>query len=120
MLRYIARRLLWGVALLFVVCALIFVLFSILPTGDPATLRAGRQASPDDIETIRETLGLDQSTPEQFVDYLTGLGTAPESGLLLGKLGYSFENDAPVLELILDALPATIFLVLGALVVWLL
>ncbi len=113
MLQYIARRALWGVALLFIVSALIFVLFSILPTGDPAALRAGRQASPEQIETIRETLGLDRPTHEQFIDYMGDL-------VLRADLGFSFENDTPVLGLILDSLPATIFLTLGAVAVWLL
>ena len=113
MLQYIARQLLWGVALLFIVSALIFVLFSVLPTGDPAALRAGRQASPEQIETIRETLGLDRPTHEQFIDYMGDL-------ILHADFGFSFENDTPVLDLILDALPATIFLVLGAVAVWLL
>ena len=46
MTRYIIRRLLWGVVLLILVSALTFVLFRILPTGDPARLRAGRSAEP--------------------------------------------------------------------------
>ena len=43
---YIVRRVLWGVLLLILVSALTFVLFRILPTADPARLRAGHSASP--------------------------------------------------------------------------
>ncbi len=39
--RYIVRRLLWGVLLLVIVCALTFVFFRVLPTANPALLRAG-------------------------------------------------------------------------------
>ena len=58
--RYIIRRLLWGVALLVIVSALTFVLFRVLPTGDPAVLRAGRLQSPKIIAAIRIDLGLDK------------------------------------------------------------
>lgn len=112
MLRYIARRALWGVALLFIVSGLIFVLFYVLPTGDPAAIRAGRQASPQQIEIIRESLGLDRPLYEQYWDYITGI-------VLHFDLGFSFQSNAPVREVIFDRLPATIFLTLGALVVWL-
>jgi len=42
MIRYIIRRVLWGIVLLIAVTALIFILFRVLPTADPAKLRAGR------------------------------------------------------------------------------
>ena len=58
MTRYIIRRVLWGILLLILVTALMFVLFRILPTGDPARLRAGRNASPKIIADIRRDLGL--------------------------------------------------------------
>ena len=46
---YIVRRILWGMLLLILVSALTFVLFRILPTGEPARLRAGSNANaPDD------------------------------------------------------------------------
>jgi peptide/nickel transport system permease protein len=112
MLRYIARRSLWGIALLVIVSALIFVMFYVLPTADPAAIRAGRRASPEQIEQIRESLGLDRPLYEQFWDYMKGL-------VLHFDLGFSFESNAPVKELIFDRLPATIFLTLGAVVVWL-
>ena len=48
MIRYIIRRLLWGVVLLVIVLALLFVMFRVLPTADPAKLRAGRIAEPED------------------------------------------------------------------------
>jgi peptide/nickel transport system permease protein len=113
MSRYIIRRLLWGVLLLIVVSALTFVLFRILPTADPAKLRAGRLQSPKIIAEIRHDLGLDKSLPEQFWLYMKGI-------FLHFNLGYSYYSNAPVKELIFNRLPATISLVLGGAVIWLL
>jgi peptide/nickel transport system permease protein len=112
MLRYIARRLLWGVALLFIVSAVIFVIFYAFPSADPATIRAGRQATPEQIERIREVLGLDKPIYEQYWIYIKNL-------VLHADFGFSYASNAPVRELILDRLPATLFLVAGAVVIWL-
>ena len=70
MARYILRRLLWGVVLLFVVSLVVFVLFYIFPSADPAELRAGRQASPEEIEALREAYGLDEGLYVQFLRYM--------------------------------------------------
>jgi peptide/nickel transport system permease protein len=112
MVRYVVRRVLWGVVLLALVSALTFVIFYVLPSADPAQLRAGRDASPETIATIRRTLGLDRPITVQFWTYLRHL-------VLHGDLGYSYDSDASVGSLILDRLPATISLTLGAAVVWL-
>lgn len=112
MLQYIARRLLWGVALLFIASAVIFVIFYALPSADPAALRAGRQANEAQIAQIRESLGLDQPIYTQYWLYMKNL-------MLHFDLGYSYEFDTPVRGLIFDRLPATIFLTIGAVVIWL-
>jgi peptide/nickel transport system permease protein len=111
MSRYIIRRLLWGVLLLIVVAALTFVLFRILPTADPAKLRAGRLQSPKIIAEIRHDLGLDKPLLTQFWLYMKGI-------FLHFDLGFSYYSNAPVKELIFDRLPATLSLVLGGAVVW--
>jgi peptide/nickel transport system permease protein len=111
--RYIIRRVLWGVVLLIVVTALLFLMFRFLPTADPAVLRAGRLQSPQIIAAIRHDLGLDKSTLAQFWLYMKNV-------FLHFNLGFSYYSDAPVKELIFDRLPATISLVLGGAVVWLL
>jgi peptide/nickel transport system permease protein len=113
MLRYIVRRVLWGIALLFIVTALIFFIFYVMPSGDPAVSRAGRLAGPEEIERIRETLGLDDPIYVQYWYYVRDL-------VLHLDFGYSYESNAPVRELIFDRLPATISLVAGAVVLWLL
>jgi len=111
MLRYVVRRLLWAVVLLALVSALTFAIFYLLPSADPAQLRAGRDASPATIATIRHQLGLDRPVPAQYWTYLKAL-------VLHGDLGYSWFSQASVGSLIVDRLPATISLALGALVVW--
>jgi peptide/nickel transport system permease protein len=111
--RYILRRLLWGVALLFFVSAITFVLFYVLPSADPATLRAGRNASPKVIAALRHDLGLDRPLYTQYWDYVKGL-------VLHFDLGYSYYSGQSVRSLIADRLPATVSLTLGAVVVWLL
>jgi peptide/nickel transport system permease protein len=113
MLQYIARRLLWGVALLFIASAVIFVIFYAFPSADPAQLRAGRQANEAQIEQIREDLGLNEPIYEQYWIYMKDL-------VLHFDFGFSYEFDEPVRDLILDRLPATIYLTLGAVVIWLL
>jgi peptide/nickel transport system permease protein len=111
--RYVIRRLLWGVLLLIVVSALTFVLFRILPTADPAKLRAGHLQNPRTIAKIRHDLGLDKPLLTQFWLYMKGI-------FLHFDLGFSYYSQAPVKELLFDRLPATLSLVLGGAVVWLL
>ena len=124
MLRYIIRRLLWTVALLVIVSAVVFTLFNVFPTADAATLRAGRSASPEQIDIIRESLGLDDPKLTQFAHYMQGVFTPfevhdPEvSGPL--DLGESiFQNNEEVKDIILDRLPATFMLVVGSVIIWL-
>jgi peptide/nickel transport system permease protein len=111
MAAYIVRRLLWTVLLLLVITAVTFLIFYILPTADPAALRAGRDPSPELIKAIREQLGLDKPWYEQYWLYLRDL-------VLHFDFGNSYVNNAPVKNLVFDRLPNTIFLVLGAAVVW--
>ena len=112
MTRYIIRRLLWGVLLLILVSALTFLLFRILPTGNPARLRAGHNASPKDIAEISRDLGLNKPLIDQFWIYMKGI-------FLHFNLGYSYYSTASVRSLIAERLPATMSLVVGASVIWL-
>jgi peptide/nickel transport system permease protein len=112
MTRYIIRRVLWGILLLILVTALIFVLFRILPTGEPARLRAGHNASPQVIADLRVDLGLNKSLPAQFWIYMKGV-------FLHFNLGYSYYSDAPVRGLLAERIGATLSLMLGGAVIWL-
>jgi peptide/nickel transport system permease protein len=110
---YVLRRVLWGIVLLALVSLLTFVIFYVLPSADPAQLRAGRDASPATLHEIRASLGLDRPLPAQYWTYVTHLGFHAD-------LGYSYFSGASVGSLLIDRLPATISLTLGAVVVWLL
>ena len=110
--RYIIRRILWGIAMLFIVSAIIFLIFYILPSADPAVLRAGRNAGPAQIATIRHSLGLDKPIWRQYLDYM-------QQVFLHFNFGYSYQYNVPVRQLIFSRLPATIWLVTGAVIIWL-
>ena len=98
--------------MLVIVSAVVFVLFYVFPTADPAKLRAGRTANPQLIEQIRQQLDLDDPIYVQFWDYMKGV-------FLHFDFGRSFTSQADVRTIILDRLPATALLVAGAVVIWL-
>jgi peptide/nickel transport system permease protein len=108
---YIIRRLLYMIVVLIFVVAITFLIFYVLPTADPAALRAGRSPTPETLAAIREQLGLDKSLPEQFWLYIKDL-------VLHFDFGNSFVNNADVRTLIFDRLPNTLFLISGAAVLW--
>lgn len=108
---YIFRRLLWTVVLLFFVSALTFLIFNVLPTADPAKLRAGRNQTPESVAAIRDQLNLDDPFFVRFGSYLSDL-------VLHFDFGSSVLNDEPVRPLIFEALPNTLMLVAGAAVIW--
>jgi peptide/nickel transport system permease protein len=113
MARYIIRRLLWAIVLLLIVSAVTFVIFYLLPSADPAALRAGKSPNPALIAHIRHTLGLDRPVYTQYWLYIKGI-------VLHFNFGYSYQFSVPVKTLIFNRLPATISLTVGAVVVWLL
>ncbi len=112
MTAYIIRRLAWILVLLVLVSLLTFMVFYLFPSTDPAVLRAGRNPSPELVESIRHTLGLDKSKPEQFYQYMKGV-------VLHLNFGHSYQSNEEVRTLIFDRLPATIYLTIGAVIVWL-
>src|SRR5919109_4614561 len=117
MAAYIVRRLLWVIFLLFVVTLVTFVVFTVLPAADPAVLRAGRQPSPELVQSIRESFGLDDPKIVQFFRYIGDI--LPFVGGDGVNFGYSFQSNQEVLPQILDRLPTTMFLTAGAVVLWL-
>ena len=139
MLRYIARRVLWGIAMLFIVSAVVFIIFNVFPSADPAKLRAGRNASPDTIRAIRKELDLNQPVYVQYKNFMFGqdsyvhlqssfpfvdvyLHGDANGGVFTPQfsLGQSYYSQEQVKTIIFDRLPATALLVAGAVVFWLL
>ena len=103
MAAYIARRLIWVGFLLFVITLITFIIFSVLPAGDPAVARAGRQPSAELIAAIRVQLGLDDPKPVQFVNYIADI--LPFLGGNGIDFGYSYQNQTSVLPEILERRP---------------
>jgi peptide/nickel transport system permease protein len=108
MLRLIGKRLLGAVPSVIGVLVVTFLLTRALP-GDPAAYFAGPAATPQAIEDIRKSLGLDKSLPEQFVVYL--------KDLVRGDLGNSVATGQPVTTEIRTRLPASLELTLYGLLV---
>ena len=108
MLRYLARRLALTIPVLLGVATLVFALIHFIP-GDPAQAMLGETASEEDVQALRECLGLDQPLLEQYGGFLRGV--------LRGDLGRSLRTDEPVTQAILDRLPATLELAGAAMIV---
>lgn len=110
MLAFVARRLLQSVFVMLAVSLLAFTLFRFV--GDPVSQMVGQETSIEDQERIRESLGLNDSIPTQFTNFVTDLVT--------GNFGYSYRTRQPISEMILNRLPATIELGIVSLIISLL
>jgi peptide/nickel transport system permease protein len=116
--RYLIRRTLFLILVLWIISVLTFLIYVKLPPGDPARRFAGRRATAAQIESVREQLGLNDSVMVQYGRFAKGL--VPWPGLFLNKdVYYSFVNFVPVKEEIYGRLPTTIVLAFGAAVIWL-
>lgn len=89
MLKYTVKRLFGIIPILFLVSIFIFLFVHLIP-GDPARLIAGQDATIEDIENIREELGLNKPIHIQYVDFVTGV--------FKGDLGNSLKTGRPVID----------------------
>ncbi|ASQ03778.1 ABC transporter permease [Sinorhizobium meliloti WSM1022] len=105
MAAYIARRLLQTVVILLGISFVTFVLLYLIP-ADPARQIAGRSATAQTVENIREQLGLNLPFYEQYLRYVTGL--------VQGDFGRSYLQKTEVATLIASRLPASLVLMAGA------
>ncbi|HEY0530626.1 MAG TPA: ABC transporter permease [Actinoplanes sp.] len=129
MLTYIIRRLINAVITLLVVTAVTFAVFFMVPklTGsDPALLYIGKTSDPAAIQGIRVKMGLNDPIPVQYGKFLKGLvvGRDYDNGPDVTHcpapcLGYSFKTEQAVTPLLLNDLPVTFSLALGAAILWL-
>lgn len=101
MVRYIIKRLLGIIPILLVVSVFIFLFVHMIP-GDPARLVAGPDASIEEIELIREELGLNQPMFKQYLDFVTGLFKL--------DLGTSMKTKRPVFDEIASRFMPTFWL----------
>jgi peptide/nickel transport system permease protein len=130
---YIARRLGGAVVLLFIISAVTFAIFFLVPkaagiTSDGLAARfAGKSPTPEALAQIKERFSLDEPVPVQYGNFIKAIftGDTYDTGTAMVRcevpcLGYSFRTSLPVLEQLLDRMPVTMSLVAGAAVLWML
>lgn len=101
---YLLRRLIYAIPTLLGISFILFAIISLAP-GDPlAQFAANPNVPPEVQENIRRSLGLDQPWPVRYVKWLTTLVTT-------GDFGFSFASKMPVLALIAQRLPTTLWVV---------
>ncbi|MER5709131.1 MULTISPECIES: ABC transporter permease [unclassified Streptomyces] len=125
MILYLGRRLLGVLGVLIAIAAVTFTIFYVLPS-DPAAMACGKACSTERLEAIRANMGLDAPLWRQFTDFVTGIFTGRTMGT--GQyalrcdfpcLGYSYENSQSVWDLLVDRLPVSASLAVGAAAIWL-
>jgi len=98
MVRFVLRRLALTIPVLIGVSTLVFLLIHLIP-GDPVQAMLGDSASPQDIETLRERLGLNRPLYVQYAGFMTGI--------VRGDLGTSIRTNQTVTSAIAERMPAT-------------
>ncbi|WP_181409932.1 ABC transporter permease [Martelella alba] len=107
MIRYILKRLVGMVVVMFLVVTIVFIIVRVTP-GDPAAVMLGPDATPQDIAELRTKLGLDQSILQQYVLYIVSM--------LHGDLGRSIFLNIPVTTALAQRAEPTFFLTLFSLI----
>ncbi|MET0607724.1 MAG: ABC transporter permease [Gaiellaceae bacterium] len=120
MTAFIMRRLIGMVAVLFAVSVLVFIVFILLPGGDPAERMAGKNPTPENIHNIREKWGFDKPFYVQYARMMqkaaNGLTPGPHSEYDILR---SFDTRQDVVHEIVKGIPATMSLCIGAAIIWL-
>lgn len=117
--RYLIRRALQLVFTLWVTSVLTFLIFVKLPPGDPAIRLAGKAPRPEQLQKIRDRIGLDDPILTQYARFAKGLVPIP-GWFLNERVYYSWRNNVPVKAELGERFPYTIALTLGGTVLWLL
>jgi peptide/nickel transport system permease protein len=105
----VARRAVAAIPLLLLVSAVVFGLLHLVPGGPLAVYLANPDVRPEDLERIRQSLGLDRPVWQQYLRWLTGFAA--------GDWGYSYSDGRPVVDRVMERLPATLELLSAALAV---
>ncbi len=127
MIARIAKRITWVIFVVFTTMTLAFVVSNVLP-GDPARMVAGTQARPEDVARVRVQLGLDKPLAIQYARYLRRMvhtarrntdehTTCAALGPVHFDLGKSYQQRRPVVTLIAERLPRTLWLALCAVLI---
>jgi peptide/nickel transport system permease protein len=110
MARFVVRRLISTVVVLFAISVLTFLIFEAIPNGDPAQRLAGRTSTPETVAAIRHTWGFDKPIYDQYLLAMKNIFT--------GRVT-SYTQQVNVEQQIADGLPATLSLAIGAGIIWL-
>jgi peptide/nickel transport system permease protein len=108
---FILRRLLGLIVVLFAISLLVFVIFNVIPGGDPALRLAGRHPTQENIAQIRKDWGFDQPL---YVQY----GKMMER-LFIKRDLISYQDQTAVIPTIVRGIPRTLSLAVGAAIIWL-
>jgi peptide/nickel transport system permease protein len=108
--RFVLRRLIHMVLVLWAISVVVFVIFVVMPGGAPEARIAGKNASAELLASIRRSYGFDEPYPVQYYKLMR---TALNGELI------SYSNRVNVREEIIRGIPATASLVIGAAVIWL-
>ncbi|HEV8180183.1 MAG TPA: ABC transporter permease [Gaiellaceae bacterium] len=110
MVAFVIRRIIGMILVLIAVSFMVYLIFIVIPGGDPALRIAGKVATPANIASIRQKLGLDHNVLIQWFDMVKSLFT----GTLI-----SYYDGTNVVQQIKEGLPATFSLCIGAGIIWL-
>ena len=117
MTRFLIRRTLQGLFVMWLMTVTVFLIFFVGPgPAFVARVLAGRQATPVQVAAVAHRLLLDRPL---YVQYAHFLGLAGGKGLLQGNLGYDYYHSQSVNTVLASALPITLSLVFGAAILWL-
>ena len=124
--RFIGGRLLGMLIVMLVVTLISYLVFYLLP-ADPARLACGRPCTPANLAIARDFMGLNEPWYRQLLDFLSGIVAGRTFGSGTAAIhcnapcfGYSFQQNAQVIDLITGRAPVNASLALGAAVLWLL
>jgi len=109
MARFVVRRLVQMVLVMFAVSVLTFLIFNVIPNGDPAVRMAGKQPTERQIEAIRQEWGFDEPIYVQYVETMKKVFT--------GDL-VSYTTQLDVVDTIVQGIPRTFSLAIGAAIMW--
>jgi peptide/nickel transport system permease protein len=129
--RYVARRLLQAIPMMLLMSIALFALVNLAPGGPLAGHSRSRHVQPERVEMLKRQLGLDKPLPVQYLIWLVGNdwmqvdadgdgfaeSRGERRGILRGDFGFSFQTRQPVLQVIADRLPNTIYLMSVTLIV---
>ena len=109
MARFIARRLVGMVFVLFAISVIVFLIFNVIPNSDPAARIAGKNATPQLISQVEEDFGFNDSLPVQYAKTMKQIFT--------GEL-ISYSSRQNVDDQIWKGVPVTMSLCIGAALIW--